>query len=70
MNFVKNIDINNQLTKAYHGCSLMNKDFICEFCGKTFISTINEERQIIALHLEINTIVVNVVEKDSYQLSI
>ena len=48
----------------------MNKDFICEFCGKTFISTINEERQIIALHLEINTIVVNVVEKDSYQLSI
>ena len=34
----------------------MNKDFICEFCGKTFISTINEERQIIALHLEINTI--------------
>ena len=48
----------------------MNKDFICEFCGKTFISTINEERQIIALHLEINTIVVNVVEIDSYQLSI
>ena len=48
----------------------MNKDFTCEFCGETFISTINEERQIIALHLEINTIVVNVVEKDSYQLSI
>ena len=45
----------------------MNKDFICEFCGKTFISAINVEKQIIAFHLEIKTLVVNIVEKDSYQ---
>ena len=48
----------------------MNKDFIREFCGKTFISTIIEEKKIIAFYLEIKTLVVNIVEKDSYQLSI
>ena len=49
--------------------SLRNKAFSCEFCGKTFTSTINVERHIIAIHLGIKPLVVNFVEKHAYQLS-
>ena len=49
--------------------SLRNKAFSCEFCGKTFTSTINVERHIIAIHLGIKPLVVNFVEKPAYQLS-
>ena len=49
--------------------SLRNKAFSCEFCGKTFTSTIIVERHILAVHLGIKPLVVNFVEKHSHQLS-
>ena len=58
--------MNYQSKKTYQNCSFRNKAFSFEFCGKTFISTVNVERHIIAVHLGIKPLVVNFVEKHLY----